>query len=57
MKKPACRIFEPMLDRVYCPIDAEDHRSFPIWISEDLLVEMDRIAEEIANGSLSALYW
>ncbi len=31
-------------------------RSFSFWVDEDLLIEMDRIAEEMGYKSLSELY-
>lgn len=33
-----------------------DRRSFSIWIDEDLLIELDRIVEEMGYKSLSEFY-
>ena len=33
-----------------------DRRSFSIWIDEDLLIELDRIVEEMGYRSLSEFY-
>jgi len=33
-----------------------DRRSFSIWIDEDLLIELDRIVEEMGYKSISEFY-